>query len=135
MNTTLVELSRDECLRLLAATSLGRVAVNVPGWPPMIRPVNYVFDQSSQSVVFRSAHGSKFTGLVLSGLATFEIDGVDPDDRTGWSVIVTGPTEEISIAADVHRLEQLGLRPWAPGDKAYWVRIRTPVVSGRRIVA
>jgi uncharacterized protein len=135
MNTTLVDLSRDECLRLLGATSLGRVAVNVPGWPPMIRPVNYVFDQSSQSVVFRSAQGSKFTGLVLSGLAAFEIDGIDPDDRTGWSVIVTGVTEEVSVAAEIHRLEQHGLRPWAPGDKAHWVRIRTPVVSGRRIVA
>jgi nitroimidazol reductase NimA-like FMN-containing flavoprotein (pyridoxamine 5'-phosphate oxidase superfamily) len=47
----LVELDRDECLRLLAATSLGRLAVNVQGWAPVIRPVNYFFDQSSQSLV------------------------------------------------------------------------------------
>jgi nitroimidazol reductase NimA-like FMN-containing flavoprotein (pyridoxamine 5'-phosphate oxidase superfamily) len=131
--TQLVELERDECLRLLAATSLGRLAVNAEGWPPVIRPVNYVFDQSSQSVVFRSARGSKFTALVLSAQAAFEIDGIDPAGQTGWSVIVIGTAEEITQAAEVHRLEQLGLRPLAPGEKPHWIRIRSTVVSGRRI--
>ena len=132
--TQLVELDRDECLRLLAATSLGRLAVNVQGWAPVIRPVNYVFDPSSQSVVLRSARGSKFTALMLSGQAAFEIDGVESADQTGWSVIVTGVAEEITNAPEIHRLEQLGLRPWAPGDRPHWIRIRSAVVSGRRIV-
>jgi nitroimidazol reductase NimA-like FMN-containing flavoprotein (pyridoxamine 5'-phosphate oxidase superfamily) len=132
--TKLVELDRDECLRLLAATSLGRLAVNVEGWPPVIRPVNYVFDQSSQSIVFRSARGSKFTALVLSAQAAFEIDGVEPNGQTGWSVIVLGVAEELTQAAEVHRLEQLGLRPLAPGAKPHWLRIRSTVLSGRRII-
>ncbi len=131
----LVELDRDECLRLLATTNLGRLAVNAPGWLPVIRPVNYVFDESSKSVVFRSGRGSKFIALVLSGQAAFEIDGIDPVGQAGWSVIVIGAAEEISNVAEVHRLEQLGLRPWAPGHKPHWIRIRTTVVSGRRIAA
>ena len=54
----MLELARPECLRLLAATSIGRVVVSVPAWDhPMIRPVNYLFDESSQSVLLRSAHG------------------------------------------------------------------------------
>jgi nitroimidazol reductase NimA-like FMN-containing flavoprotein (pyridoxamine 5'-phosphate oxidase superfamily) len=130
-----VELDREECRRLLAGTSLGRLAINVPGWPPVIRPVNYVFDQSSGSVVFRSAQGSKFTALLLSGQAAFEIDGVEPQDETGWSVIVVGVVEEITNAVEISRLERLGLRPWAPGDKPHWLRIRSMVVSGRRIVS
>jgi len=132
--TQLVELDRDQCLRLLAEANLGRLAVNAPGWPPVIRPVNYVFDESSQSVVFRSAQGSKFSALVQSGEAAFEIDGIEPVGHTGWSVIVVGVAEEITNAAEVQRLEHLGLRPWAPGDKPHWLRIRTTVVSGRRIV-
>lgn len=131
----LVELDRDECFRLLAATNLGRLAVNAPGWPPVIRPVNYVFDEHSKSVVFRSGRGSKFTALLLSGQSAFEIDGIEPAGQTGWSVIVVGPAEEITTVAEVHRLEQLGLRPWAPGDKPHWIRIRTTVVSGRRVAA
>ena len=133
MTAALTELGREECLRLLAGTNLGRVAVHMPGWPPVIRPVTYAFDHGSQAIVFRSARGSKFTGLVRSGQAAFEIDGIDPVTETGWSVIVTGPAEEVTNAAEVDRLEQLGLRPWAPGDKPHWIRIRTPVVAGRRI--
>jgi nitroimidazol reductase NimA-like FMN-containing flavoprotein (pyridoxamine 5'-phosphate oxidase superfamily) len=130
-----VELDHGECLRLLAATRLGRLAVNVEGWPPVIRPVNYVFDESSQSIVFRSARGSKLTALLLSSEAAFEIDGTDPDADSGWSVIVIGTAEEVTQAAEVARLGQLGLRPLAPGDKPHWIRIRSTVVSGRRIAA
>jgi uncharacterized protein len=129
----LVELDRDECFRLLASTSVGRVAVNAPGWAPVIRPVNYVFDRSSQSVVFRSARGSKLTALLLSEEAAFEVDGFEPAGQTGWSVIVTGLVEEVANAAELRRFEQLGLRTWAPGDKPHWLRIRSTVVSGRRI--
>ena len=133
MTAALTELGREECLRLLAGTNLGRVGVNMPGWPPVIRPVTYAFDHGSQAIVFRSARGSKFTGLVRSGEAAFEIDGIDATTETGWSVIVTGPAEEITNPAEIHRFERLELRPWAPGDKPRWIRIRTTVVAGRRI--
>jgi nitroimidazol reductase NimA-like FMN-containing flavoprotein (pyridoxamine 5'-phosphate oxidase superfamily) len=133
----MVELERDECLRLLAATGLGRLAVSADDWrkPPVIRPVNFVFDSSSQSIVFRSARGSKFTALVLSGHASFEIDGVEPESETGWSVIVQGPIEEITSPTEIARFEGSSLHPWAPGDKPHWIRIRATVATGRRIEA
>ena len=133
--TEVVELDHDECLRLLATTTLGRLAVNVEGWPPVIRPVNYVFDESSQSIVFRSARGSKLTAVLLSSEAAFEIDGTDPGADSGWSVIVVGRAEEVTQASEIARLGQLGLRPLAPGDKPHWIRIRSTVVSGRRIAS
>ena len=103
------------------------------GTPPVIRPVTYVFDRSSQSIVFRTARGSKFTALLLSGQAAFEIDAIDPANETGWSVIVLGPVEEVREAAEIHRLERLELRPWAPGAKPHVFRLRATAVSGRRI--
>ena len=45
-----------------------------------------------------------------------------------------GPIEEIDNASEIARLEDGGLRPWAPGSKPHWIRVRTTVVSGRRIV-
>ena len=45
-----------------------------------------------------------------------------PDSETGWSVIV-----------NVRDL--LGSADRAPGEKPHWLRIRTTVVSGRRILA
>jgi nitroimidazol reductase NimA-like FMN-containing flavoprotein (pyridoxamine 5'-phosphate oxidase superfamily) len=128
----LSELSGEECVRLLASTEVGRVAVNLPGGhAPLIRPVNYVFHE--RAVVFRSARGSKFTFLTLTNRASFEIDGIDSSDQTGWSVIVVGLAEEVTNAAEVANLERSRLQPWAPGDKPHWIRIRPEVVSGRRI--
>lgn len=92
----------------------------------------------TQSVVFRSALGSKLReGLregLSSGTAAFEIDGTDPVDRAGWSVIIVGEAEEVTDPAEIERLEDFELEPWAPGVKTHWVRIRATSASGRRIV-
>jgi uncharacterized protein len=130
----MLELTRPECLRLLAETAVGRIVVSVTGWDhPMIRPVNYVFDTSSQSVLIRSAIGSKLRALLHSSRAAFEIDWIDPAGRVGWSVIVVGVTEEIVNVAELARLDGLGFEPWAPGAKDHWICIRVNAVSGRRI--
>jgi hypothetical protein len=80
----MVELDRDECLHLLAATNFGRFGC--------------------------------------------ERAGVAPGDPSCHL-----PLPEITNVAEVHRLEQVGLRSLAPGDKPHWLRIRAAVVSGRRI--
>jgi uncharacterized protein len=127
------DLSRDECLRLLAEHNFGRLAVTME--TPVIRPVNYAFDERSQSVVFRTADGSKFHALLLRANAAFEIDGIDAGARTGWSVIIIGMAEEITSPTEIRRLDRLGLEQWAPGPKPHWMRIRAWTVTGRRIVA
>lgn len=134
--TEMLELNRAECLALLAVTAVGRIAISVTGWDqPMLRPVNYVFDESTQSVVIRSGAGSKWYALLRSSRAAFEIDGTDPAERVGWSVIILGVAEEITDPAELRRIETLGLDPWAPGHKDSWFRIRANTVSGRRIAA
>jgi uncharacterized protein len=127
------DLSRDECHRWLAATSFGRVAVTSPDGNPIIRPVNYVFDVPSQSVVIRTAHGSKLHALLAANTAVFEIDGLEPETRTGWSVIVSGVTEQVTDPSELARFEITGPVPWAPGEKSFLIRIRAFTVSGRRV--
>lgn len=127
-------IDRAECLRLLAQTRFGRIALKMTDGTPAIRPVNYAFDEHSQSVVFRTGEGSKFHAMLLAGSATFEIDEFDPETRTGWSVIVSGITEEVSSAGEAERLLALGVAPWAPAGKPFFVRLRAFTVSGRRLV-
>lgn len=127
------ELSRQECLELLASHRFGRLAVNLGQGPPVIRPVNYLFDAASQSIVFRTAAGSKLHALVHAADAAFEIDAIDEERQTGWSVIVRGVTEETSNPREVERLDRLGLEIWAPGERSHWMQIRTASISGRRI--
>ena len=130
----MLDLPRVECLRLLAANRFGRLAVATGDGAPLIRPVNYMFDDRSQSVVFRTTDGSKLHGVLEAGEAAFEIDGVDEGSRTGWSVVIRGVADEVSNPAEIRRLDSLGVTPWAPGSRRRWVRIRTRTVTGKRIV-
>ena len=93
-----------------------------------------LFDEPSQSVVFRTAVGSGFHALLRSAEATFEIDGTEECARTGWSVILSGVPDEVTNPTEISRLDGLALDSWAPGHKAHWMRIRASTVSGRRIV-
>jgi len=131
-----LEIDKQGCMRILAAASghVGRIAVGGPGSSPVIRPVNYAFDEGTESVVFRSAEGSKLLEGLGSGRAAFEIDGVDPVERTGWSVIVVGDAEEVTDQAEIDPLEGFELEPWAPGVRTHWLRLRATSVSGRRVV-
>jgi nitroimidazol reductase NimA-like FMN-containing flavoprotein (pyridoxamine 5'-phosphate oxidase superfamily) len=131
----MLELSREQCLELLGSHSFGRLAVSGTRGVPVIRPVNYFFDRSSQSVIFRTAEGSKLHSLIHATQAAFEIDGIDPRHRTGWSVIIVGVTENVTTPSELRRLNELALDSWAPGEKSHWVRIRASTVSGRRISA
>jgi uncharacterized protein len=130
-----LEIDRDGCMRMLAAASggVGRIAFSIPGSRASIRPVNYAFDAPTQSVVFRSALGSRLLAALSSGPATFEIDGGDPVERTGWSIIIAGEGEEVTEPSEIERLEAFGLEPWAPGLKTHWVRVRATSITGRRI--
>lgn len=127
----LAVIERPECLRLLAERRVGRLAV-VDGDRPMIFPVNYVM--VGEEVVFRTDEGTKLTASQRAPVA-FEIDHIDEEAETGWSVVVTGRAEEVE---DVHtearrRLSEAGVRPWSGGDKAHWVRIVPTSVTGRHL--
>ncbi len=80
-------LSLDACWARLAATPVGRLAVMVRG-DPEIFPLNFVVD--GRSIVFRTDEGSKVLGLRRDSVVCFEIDDIDVDGQSGWSVIVKG---------------------------------------------
>src|SRR5437588_9458338 len=101
--TQMLELTREECLDLLAAHTFGRLSVVMRNGSPVIRPVNYVFDRRTQSVVFRTAQGSKLHALLRAGKAAFEIDELDQAEGTGWSVIIEGVTVAVSVPSDIGR--------------------------------
>lgn len=131
-----VTLSRAECLELLATTHVGRVVVTVGAdHRPLIRPVNYLFDQAGQAVTFRCAPGTKLHALLRSASACFEIDDHDAEARCGWSVVIYGVSEPVVRPATILRLERSGLDSLAPGPQPEWIRIRATTVTGIRIQA
>src|SRR5437879_11578415 len=88
---TLAELSRDECLQLLATQPVGRLAIGIPDAAPLVVPVNFVLD--GEAIVFRSDQGTKLALLHRSPVA-FQVDFVDWIHRTGWSVLARGTAYE-----------------------------------------
>lgn len=127
----LERMDRDECRRLLAIDDVGRLAI-VQGHAPAIFAVNYVMDDDC--VVFRTAAGTKLLHGPR-GLAAFEIDGLSREDRSGWSVVVTGRLEEVTRfdATLLDRVQRLPVRPWAAGTKDHWMRLVPGIITGRRV--
>jgi uncharacterized protein len=117
--TWMEHLSTETCWELLETTPVGRVVVTVQG-APEIYPVNFVVDD--RSVAFRTAPGSKLSGLERFPTTCFEADVIDPERRAGWSVMVKGQAVDViparrALASELdaaHALDGRGEGPLGP---------------------
>ena len=86
------ELPAARCRELLAGQTMGRVAWNAPDGPQLV-PVNYAY--YNKTIVFRTVPEGVLSQLARRTNVAFEIDGLDEDARTGWSVVVRGSAERV----------------------------------------
>ncbi len=126
------EIDASTCRTLLDRHHFGRVAVTDERGP-IVLPVNYVYDETEDAVVWRSDPGTKLDAGRDGQQAAFEIDDVDPDRRVGWSVVVRGAIEEVTDDEAIERIRGLGLDPFVGGDLSHFLRITVDEVSGRRV--
>jgi hypothetical protein len=125
-------LTESECWSLLRAADVGRLAVAI-GDHPDVFPINHLVD--GNSIVFRSAAGTKLAASVLGRSVAFEVDGYDVDGGEAWSVVVKGRARLIENMFEFLEAEQLPLFPWHVGPKPNIVRIEPDEVTGRRFFA
>lgn len=121
-------LDDQACFLLLATVPFGRV-VATSGALPLVIPVNFTLD--NRVVVFRTAADGPLAAATRGAVVAFQADDIDPVTRTGWSVAVTGVADPVVDASEALRMGQLGLEPWAPGQRDTYVRIVPGLVSGR----
>lgn len=136
-----VELDRDEAMRLLASVDHGRVVFTRAALPA-IRPVNHLVVDGR--VIVRTRLTAKVSVAVRSSadagvVVAYEADDLDPRRRTGrrrtgWSVVVTGLATEVSDPEQVARYQRL-LHPWVNMAMDTVVAIEPEIVTGIRIVA
>jgi len=122
------------CWDLLGRRTVGRLAVSIAGQPDIF-PVNYAVQAvpvHGDTIVFRTAAGTKLAGAVLGPWVAFEIDGADPDTREAWSVVVKGRAREVTSPPERWFVEDVPLYPWMVGPKFDFVRIEPTLVTGRR---
>jgi uncharacterized protein len=124
------ELSRAQCLELMATMPVGRIGVSVRALP-VILPVNFVL--VGENIVFRTISGTKLDAATANAVVAFEVDSYAPDGKSGWSVLIRGVSSEITDPEELRALTDIPLRAWALDDRiaTRLVRIESSFISAR----
>jgi hypothetical protein len=123
----LSELTRPEALRLLGLAPIGRIVYTVRALPAIV-PACHLVD--SGMVVVRTHIGSECTGAVVA----YQADAIDPIERVGWTVTVTGVARRI-LDADEIALYEDRLTPLVKAEGVEVIRIYPEIVTGHELVA
>ena len=128
MERTLDPMPLEECMSLLASTSVGRVAATAQALPVVV-PVNFVLH--GHAVVFRTRSDGLLARACADAVVAFEIDEIEPGGAGGWSVLVVGMARLLSGSEEV-RANQLNLASAAGPGSELFVSIAIGRVTGRR---
>ena len=126
-----IDLTREECERLLRSGIGGRVALSSPDGPHIV-PVNYsVVDDA---IIIRTSPYSVLGTYGRDSMLAFEVDQFDHERQRGWSVVARGRGEVVTSAAEIEHIRAIWEpRPWAAGTRSLHIRLRWTEISGRRI--
>jgi len=126
------ELSRSECEKLLAEHSAGRVGLCAPTGPQIL-PVTYAY--YGKTVVFRTSPYGVLSSLERHTRVAFEIDDIDEERQSGWSVLVMGSAERVTQQYTLTTLWREGPVPWASGTRNLIIAITPDSITGRSVRA
>jgi uncharacterized protein len=118
-------MTTEECWEMLRANEFGRLAFHLAG-EVHLTPINYAVDHDT--LLFRTAEGSKLLGVVMNPDVAFEID--EFDEHHARSVVIRGVARKLEEDEE-HRAENVPLRPWVPTLKYDVVEIQPTEVTGR----
>ena len=82
--------------------------------------------------MIRTDHGTKLLAA-LGGPVVFEVDHLDEDSLSGWSVMVHGTARLSGGREERPGSQNRVLRPWPEAERPHLLRIVAKKVTGRRI--
>jgi hypothetical protein len=127
----LEELTYSECRALLAGGVFGRVALCTSKGAHIV-PVNY--SVVGEAVIFRTSAEGVVAASDWNVSMAFEVDHVDYDELTGWSVVAAGCGEWVEDPKVLGRIKRTwDPDPWASGERLLYVRIAWSNLTGRRL--
>ncbi|MFC9673670.1 MULTISPECIES: pyridoxamine 5'-phosphate oxidase family protein [unclassified Streptomyces] len=121
------------CLRLLAAARVGRI-VHTHHALPAALPVPFCLD-ADFTVVVRTSAESRLAGAIDRAVVAFQADEVDPAERSGWSVVVTGRATAVTDPAEHRRLSRTGPCSWRASCHDIFFRIEPELITGSELGA
>jgi uncharacterized protein len=131
-DSALQQLTRDQCLQLMASVPVGRIIYTRQALPA-VELVNFGLDNSD--IIIRTSYSGKLAAALRGAIVAFEADSLDTGRRVGWSVTAIGPSHEVTDPDEVARLEQIGVSSWAPAERDHFIRISPGILNGRRLAA
>jgi nitroimidazol reductase NimA-like FMN-containing flavoprotein (pyridoxamine 5'-phosphate oxidase superfamily) len=115
------QLDEDTSRDLLVSGELGRVAMATPVGPRIV-PVNYAVHGSA--IVFRTTPYSELSTYGWNTDLAFEVDHLDPDSRSGWSVVALGRAQIIEDPLEIREVRSTwDPDPWASGVRNLYVKL------------
>jgi uncharacterized protein len=126
------QLSRAECLRLMASVPVGRIIYTRQALPA-VELVNFALDNGD--IIIRTDHSGKLAAATRGAVVAFEADCVDTNRQIGWSVTAIGHSNEVTGPDEIDRMDRMGLSSWAPGERGHFIRITPGILHGRRLPA
>ena len=130
----LEELDLDTCLELLRATSVGRIAFILDGYP-VVFPVDYqvVEDAEGFRLLLQTRPGNTIDQVHQR--VGFQVDGIDTQRGLGWSVLVRGKVQHLRDLAPEDAPGPPDGRASLPADRDAWLAIHPVMITGRRLRA
>jgi nitroimidazol reductase NimA-like FMN-containing flavoprotein (pyridoxamine 5'-phosphate oxidase superfamily) len=130
-SASLEELSYADCLGLLRAGQVGRLAFLADDWP-VVFPVNYRLVEASERtwIAVRTRPGNVIDRAPLK--VAFQVDGVDPIRRAGWAVLARGTLHHVDADAADFRA-RFDPEPWIMAERDAWLVVDPFLVTGRRL--
>lgn len=127
------ELPYETCRELLGSAVVGRVAICTPTGPTIV-PVNFAVQ--GESLVIRTSPYSALGTYGPNARLAFEIDHLDHEYHTGWSVVAVGRAEVVSSSAELDQVRlEADPQPWAGGNRHLYLRLAWDDLTGRKIGA
>jgi transcriptional regulator with XRE-family HTH domain len=123
-------LSPAQCWERLAGGGIGRLVFTGERGPVAL-PVNFAV--LGDGVVFRTSARSGLAAAAAQPRVSFEADHLDDVLAEGWSVLVSGQAAVVTTPRELAAVRQLGIAPWAGGDRDCYIRITAREITGRRL--
>lgn len=122
------DLTRTECLRLLATVSVGRFVFTTAGLPAVL-PAGFILDQA---VILARVTTTTCLARQDGAVVAFQADDIDPHTHAGWSVTAVGEAH-LRTSAEIEVRSRLPLPSTAIDVESRVLAIDPTVLAGHRL--
>jgi uncharacterized protein len=114
----------------MASVPVGRIVYTRQALPA-VDVVKFTLDHGD--IIIRTDRDGSLAAAIRGAVVAFQADSLDRADLAGWSVTAIGPSNEVTDAEEISRLERMSLSSRVPESPDHFIRISPGIFNGRRL--